>query len=88
MAAKKFPNDSFEFMFFRDLWKTFEAFGEVEDSENYWNRAIYVCGKLAEKYKEHPMALNFSNCLLSELERRWREKRDSRISEEQKGAQS
>lgn len=79
MAAKKFPNDSFEFMFFRDLWKTFEAFGEVEVSENYWNRAIYVCGKLSEKYKNHPMALSFANCLLKELERRYSEMEKSEL---------
>ena len=73
MAATKFPNDSFEFMFFRDLWKTFEAFGEVEVSETYWNRLIYVGDKLIEKYKNHPMAVAFTNCLVKELERRWRE---------------
>ncbi len=77
MAAKKFDSNSMEYRFFRDLWKTLEAFGEVEDGEGYWNRAIYVCGKLSEKYKDHPMALSFSNCLLQELERRWREKRDA-----------
>ena len=76
MAAKKFGTDTVEYRFFRDLWKTLEAFGEVEDSEFYWNRLIYVGDKLIEKYDGHPLAKSMTLAWVQEMERRWKEKHD------------
>lgn len=76
MAAKKFGTDSMEYRFFRDLWKTLEAFGEVEDTDFYWNRLIYVGDKLIEKYENHPLAQVMTMAWVKEMERRWREKKD------------
>lgn len=76
MAAKKFGTDTMEYRFFRDLWKTLEAFGEVEDTDFYWNRLIYVGDKLIQKYENHPLAISMTMAFVAEMERRWREKRN------------
>lgn len=80
MAATKFGKESFEYLFFRDLWKTFEALGDPdvgnEKSEtDYWHYVVYVADKLVEKYKNHPFAAAVTAALVKELERRWKEKK-------------
>ena len=53
MAYKKFTKETKEFQMFQELWSIFQKFGQIENTEEYWNDFINNARKFAEKYGEY-----------------------------------
>ena len=53
MAYKKFTKETKEFQMFQEFWTIFQNFGQVENTEEYWNDFINNARKFAEKYGDY-----------------------------------
>ena len=53
MAYKHFTKNTKEFQMFQELWSIFQKFGQIENTEKYWNDFINNARKFAEKYGEY-----------------------------------
>lgn len=68
MAYKRFDKDSMEFKMFNEFWQVFQQFGEVEQTEIYWESLTNRCREFAKKYGEFGKQLML--VAFEELERR------------------
>lgn len=68
MAYKRFDKDSMEFKMFNEFWQVFQQFGEVEQTEIYWESLTNRCRDFSEKYGEFGKQLMLVT--FEELERR------------------
>lgn len=68
MAYKRFDKDSMEFKMFNEFWQVFQQFGEVEQTEIYWESLANRCRDFSEKYGEFGKQLMLVT--FEELERR------------------
>ena len=53
MAYKKFNKDTQEFQMFQEFWSIFQNFGQVENTEEYWNDFVNNARRFAEKYGDY-----------------------------------
>ena len=53
MAYKHFAKNTKEFQMFQEFWSIFQKFGQIENTEEYWNDFINNARKFAEKYGEY-----------------------------------
>ena len=53
MAYKHFTKNTKEFQMFQEFWSIFQKFGQIENTEKYWNDFINNARKFAEKYGEY-----------------------------------
>ena len=73
MAYKRFDKDSMEFKMFNEFWQVFQQFGEVEQTEIYWESLTNRWRDFSETYGECGKQLMLVT--FEELERRgvkWR----------------
>ena len=68
MAYKRFDKDSLEFKMFNEFWQVFQQFGEVEQTEIYWESLTNRCREFTKKYGEFGKQLMLVT--FEELERR------------------
>lgn len=68
MAYKKFNKDTQEFQMFQEFWSIFQNFGQVENTEEYWNDFVNNARRFAEKYGDYGKQLMLVT--LEEFERK------------------
>lgn len=68
MAYKKFNKDTQEFQMFQEFWSIFQNFGQVENTEEYWNDLVDNARRFAEKYGDYGKQLMLAT--LEEFERK------------------
>ena len=68
MAYKKFNKDTQEFQMFQEFWSIFQSFGQVENTEEYWNDFVDNARRFAEKYGNYGKQLMIVT--LEEFERK------------------
>ena len=68
MAYKKFNKDTQEFQMFQEFWSIFQNFGQVENTEEYWNDFVGNARRFAEKYGDYGKQLMLAT--LEEFERK------------------
>lgn len=68
MAYKKFNKDTQEFQMFQEFWSIFQNFGQVENTEKYWNDFVDNARRFAEKYGDYGKQLMLAT--LEEFERK------------------
>lgn len=68
MAYKKFNKDTQEFQMFQEFWSIFQNFGQVENTEEYWNDFVDNARRFAEKYGDYGKQLMLAT--LEEFERK------------------
>ena len=68
MAYKKFNKDTQEFQMFQEFWSIFKNFGQVENTEEYWNDFVNNARRFAEKYGDYGKQLMLVT--LEEFERK------------------
>ena len=68
MAYKKFTKETKEFQMFQEFWSIFQNFGQVENTEEYWNDFVNNARKFAEKYGDYGKQLMLVT--LEEFERK------------------
>lgn len=69
MGKIRLQKSSEEFELFQDYWKFFQEYLKVEDTEEYWEKAIEAGKGLLEKHKS-PFARDLIVAYMNELERR------------------
>lgn len=68
MAYKKFTKETKEFQMFQEFWTIFQNFGEVENTEKYWEELQNTASQFSKKYGTYGTQLMIS--MYEEFERR------------------
>lgn len=69
--------ETIEFQIFTDVWNFFKRYYQVQNDDDYWDRAIEESNQIAVKYGNNKFANDLLISVIKEMERKLKAKQNT-----------